>query len=128
MLGFLVCALPARAAEQGRIAVFHDDVTVRLFLQMPILPLGIKANKIDNETEAQEELRDDAEHSYLPNLRLNAGAAVYYKGFGGSFSQQVVTISDTDKRGITKCTDYRFHEYYRKFGADLVYLNYDGFI
>ena len=127
---FITCLLNTVFAEENNIStvsLFDNPVTVRLSLQLPFFLVCIKPESGENETPDEEDAREDAHISYMPNIRLSGGVGLYYKGFGASYINKITNISDTDKRGATKFTDIRLSEYYRKFGADFIYMDYKGF-
>lgn len=117
----------AEETKKDTVSLFDNPVTVRLSLQLPLFIVSIKPESRDNETAGEEDARGKAHITYMPNIRLSGGLGLYYKGFGAAYTNKIVNISDTGKRGVTKFTDLRLNEYYRKFGADFIYMDYKGF-
>lgn len=129
---FLVCTLitiPVYAAGNDNIIVspFKDPVTVRFAFQIPVFLVSIKPFTGGNETKSEEKAKEDAHITYMPDLRLSGGIGLYYNNYGFSYVSKITDIPTANGQSITDYTDIRLNEYSRKFGADLVYMNYKGF-
>ena len=125
----ILIIIPVYAGENDNSAVnlLEDQLTVRFSLQIPVFLVCIKPGLKSGETSDEENSREDAHITYMPDLRLSGGAGLYYKGFGFSYITRITDIPTTSDHSITEYTDIRLSEYYRKFGADLIYMNYTGF-
>ncbi|HNX24664.1 MAG TPA: DUF4421 family protein, partial [Spirochaetota bacterium] len=128
-LAHIILIIPLHAEENDKTAVslLEDQITVRLSLQVPLVLVCIKPEIKSNETASEEEAREDAHITYMPDLRLSGGIGLYYKGFGFSYIKKITDIPTGNGHALTDYTDIRLNEYYRKFGADLVYMDYKGF-
>ena len=117
----------AAGAEAKPVLDMSDRLTLRTFVRMPIMPIGIEPEIGENETSSQTASREKALTQYLPNLTLNLGAGFNWKWFGASYAQKIVNFGDTGKEGKTESTDIRMYMYKRKCMGDLIYFNYKGF-
>jgi len=129
---FIIAAIvvPAYGDEIDRssVSLFDAPFTIRVSMQIPFILFCVKPQIRSDETDAEESIREGAHITYMPNLRLNGGFGLYYKSFGTSYVRKITTLSTNENSVKTEYTDIRLNEYYRKFGVDLIYMNYRGFI
>ncbi len=124
-----IILMPGYADETDKSAVslFDEPLTVRFSLEVPIFLLCLKPDIGENESVRDEKIREDSHITYMPDMRVNGGLGLYYKGFGASYVSKIFNITAGRNKAVTNYTDIRLKNYYRKFGADLVYMDYKGF-
>lgn len=129
LLYLIVILIPAYSEEKKNSAVscFDAPVTIRFSMQVPLLVVVVKPEATENETSEEESAREKAHTTYIPTPRVSGGFGLFYKGFGATYTQKIANLSDVASRKVTKYTDIRLNEYYRKFGADIIYMDYKGF-
>ena len=130
ILVFIAVILAVRplSAEPAGSPIKQDEaLNVRLFFNVPLLPVTIKPAIGEHETPGDEQARQSAKSKYFPSLRGNIGLGLSYAGFGASYSTEVVTFTNEATHGESSYQDWRLYFYTRKFGADMVGLYYSGF-